>query len=218
MLCDYNHPTIQKKAQELKNLKNIFYFIRDEIKYELTPKGDLDKASETLEKKSGQCNNKNNLFMALCRAAGIPARVHFAAITKKIMRGLVSDAVYKKTPDILSHSWVEAKPNDEWKRIDTHILDKPLFDGAKKALAKTGWDTGYGVAEISVCDYILYDQLHPDTDILQGDHGTYDDPMEYYESDKYINKPDLMTKLSYKLIYKKINKKLDKLRINESES
>ncbi|MBU0731713.1 transglutaminase-like domain-containing protein [Patescibacteria group bacterium] len=214
MLCDYNNPAIKQKAEELKTLESIFYFIRDEIKYELTPKGDLDKASETLEKKSGQCNNKNNLFMALCRAAGIPARMHFAEIRKEIMRGLTSETIYNKTPAVLSHSWIEVQVDGQWKRIDTHILDNPLFNGAKKALEKTDWDMGYAIAKISVDNFILYDQLYPDTDIIQGDHGTYTEPMEYYESDKYINKPDLMTKLSYKLIYKKINKKLDGLRSN----
>ena len=212
MLCDYNNPAVKQKAEELKTLENIFYFIRDDIKYELTSKGDLDKASETLEKKSGQCNNKNNLFMALCRAAGIPARMHFAEIRKKIIRGLCSETIYNKTPDVLSHSWIEVEVDGNWKRIDTHILDKPLFNGAKKALEEKGWDMGYAVAKISVDDFVLYDQLYPDTDIIQGDHGTYEEPIEYYESNKYINKPDLMTKLSYKLIYKKINKKLDDLR------
>ncbi|MBU0670538.1 transglutaminase domain-containing protein, partial [Patescibacteria group bacterium] len=164
----------------------------------------------------GQCNNKNNLFVALLRATGYKARIHFGEIRKEILRGLISNNIYNRLPATLSHSWIEVELNGDWKRIDTHILDKKLFLGAKRALKNTNWDMGYAVANISISDFVLHDKLNPGTPIIPKDHGTWDDPMLYYESDQYI-KPGLLSKILYLPLAARVNAKLNKLR-HESRS
>ncbi|MFH1536876.1 MAG: transglutaminase-like domain-containing protein [Patescibacteria group bacterium] len=220
-LIDHQNPVVQEAAKKISTNKNtdtekveaIFYFVRDQIKYMLLPEMDNIPASEIISKGKGQCNNKNIAFMALCKATGLEARIHFGLIIKNILKGLVSKFIYKTMPRALSHSWIEVKVDGQWKRIDTHILDKPYFDDAKKELARTNWEMGYAIAKQSICDFKLYDNLDPNTPIIPEDHRTFTDPLEYFNSDKYI-KPNFFTNLLYKPLMKNINNKLNKIRTN----
>ena len=220
-LIDYQSPVVQETAKKIIANKNtdtekteaIFYYIRDQIKYTLLPEMDNIPASEIISRGKGQCNNKNIAFMALCKAADIEARIHFGLIIKNILKGLTSKIIYKALPKALSHSWIEVKVDGTWKRIDTHILDKPYFEGAKKELARTDWEMGYSVAKQSICDFILYNDLDPNTPIIPVDHGTFTDPSEYFNSDKYT-KPNFITNLFYKPLMKNVNTKLEQIRKN----
>src|SRR5688572_15440163 len=64
-------------------------FVRDEVLFGWLPSFDASTASQTLEAAIGFCNTKTPLFVAVLRAAGIPARMHFAGIDKRILRGLI---------------------------------------------------------------------------------------------------------------------------------
>lgn len=219
-LVDYTHPIVQEtalrltdgKATDREKVEAIFYYVRDQITYMLLPGGDEVPASEIIEAGKGQCNNKNIVFQALCQAAGIPARIHFGLIVKDIARGLSSEAIYKRMPNALSHSWMEVQIDGSWKRIDTHILDKAYFNGSKKKLAGAGWLLGYAVADISINDFILYDVLVPDTPIIAADHGTYEVPEEYFASKQYTNKLTGITKLLYTLFMNRMNQSLETIR------
>jgi transglutaminase-like putative cysteine protease len=67
-----------------EKLERIFMFVRDEILFGFPKKGDLVPASETIKTGVGQCNTKAALGLALCRACGIPARIHFTVISKEV--------------------------------------------------------------------------------------------------------------------------------------
>lgn len=92
-LSDYDHPAIRTKVEELTadrialldKLESLFYFVRDEIRFEFPPKWDKVKASKTLQYKTGYCNTKATFFLTLCKAAGIPARIHTGLINIEIM-------------------------------------------------------------------------------------------------------------------------------------
>ena len=94
--ADYDNILVNETAERLtqnqnstrEKVENIFYYVRDEIKFSFPLKGDLVKASETIKSKKGQCNTKSALFLALCKAAGIPAKIHFSLIKKEIQKGL----------------------------------------------------------------------------------------------------------------------------------
>ena len=70
------------------------------------------------------------LFLALCRAAGVPARLHFSLIDKRIQRGLFHGLAYRLLPKRLSHSWLEVEIDGTWRRIDGYINDAPFFSAA----------------------------------------------------------------------------------------
>lgn len=89
---------LKLKASELKDssieqtVENIYSFVNQKIKYNgynLIDQGAL----KALESRQGDCTEFSDLFVALCRANNIPARV---------VDGFVSD--YNNTP---KHAWAE---------------------------------------------------------------------------------------------------------------
>ena len=94
--ADHINPIVQAQAIELtknaksieERLQKIFLYVRDGIKFGFPSSGDLTTASETIKLKLGQCNTKGTLFLALCRAIGIPARIHYSTVDKEIQYGI----------------------------------------------------------------------------------------------------------------------------------
>src|SRR4030042_5583851 len=88
---DCDHLTIIEKAKSLTADKtnaadkaiSLFYFVRDEVKYNLYVELDAlehYRASRTLDRKEGFCVQKAVLLAALARAAGVPSMLHLADI------------------------------------------------------------------------------------------------------------------------------------------
>ena len=71
------------KADVGEKARSLFYFVRDEIRYNahiLKLKIRNNRATEVLRKGEGYCVQKAVLLAALARASGIPARLRFADI------------------------------------------------------------------------------------------------------------------------------------------
>ncbi len=93
-----------KQNDTLKTVKNIYKFVRENIKYSGF-KAIAAGAAKTLECGHGDCTEFADLFVALCRANGIPA---------KVIEGY--SAVFGETP---LHSWPEVYLKDYgWVRFD----------------------------------------------------------------------------------------------------
>jgi len=94
LAVDSDSPLIISKAQELtddlplsEQVIRLFQFVRDEILYNpFTCKRDISfyRASHTLLQRQGYCVQKAVLLAALCRAIGIPARIHYANINSYV--------------------------------------------------------------------------------------------------------------------------------------
>lgn len=222
-LADYDHPLVKETAERLTRsettlrgkLDQIFHFVRDDIRFAFPLDGDLVKASETIQLGYGQCNTKATLLLALCKAADIPARIHFSLITKDIQKGFFTGIAYWLMPQEISHSWIEVEIDDRWRRIDTFINDLPLFNSAKAKIKRVGWSVGYSVAlkdgEASAdldLDHEVYQQMAAVTD----DHGTWDDPSAYYSSTSYKNRPDRLRMWVYRHLIGGINRRVENLR------
>lgn len=222
-LADHDHPLVKDTAVRLTKaettlrgkLTQLFLFVRDDIRFAFPRDGDFVKASETILLGYGQCNTKATLLLALCRATGIPARIHFSLITKDIQKGFFTGLAYWLMPDEISHSWIEVEIDDHWVRIDTFINDLPLFNAAKSALERRGWTVGYSVAlkrgEASAdldLDHEAFQQMAAVTD----DHGTWDGPSAYYASPKYKNRPDRVRMWVYRQLIDGINRRVETLR------
>ncbi|MEL7020643.1 MAG: 7TM domain-containing protein [Bacteroidota bacterium] len=99
---------IIKKAQQLQktdviaSLRNNYDFLYQMPKSETS---ELTSARTTLIQNNASCNGKSRLFVALCRAQGIPARV---------VGGLILQQTTKKT----SHLWAEAYVHGNWIPFD----------------------------------------------------------------------------------------------------
>jgi len=152
-LCDVDSPAIKKAAAEIAKDADdevaaavaVFYFVRDEIEFALTPFG--KKASVVLAERRGFCVSSATLQVALLRAVGIPARFHMAAAKKEVLKGLLPTAVYLALPPGISpHAWCEVYLNGRWLAAEA-VYDRALYEGmlkkgivAKQQIPTIDWD------------------------------------------------------------------------------
>ncbi|TSA15263.1 transglutaminase domain-containing protein [bacterium] len=195
-LADFDHPLVEKKAAELtlgkntslEKLDSLFNFVRDEIKFGFTPRWDEVKASQVMGYGLGYCNTKATLFQALCRASGIPARVHFGLIDIRIMRGILPSFAFPFLPKTGGHSWIEVEIGGQWRPIDSYINDCALYERALGRLKASGSPIGYSISFVggkSSCEFNFGEKGFVHMGAVVDDHGVWEDPAEYFASDKY---------------------------------
>jgi transglutaminase-like putative cysteine protease len=149
---DSNHPSIVEKAQNIirgkreaaDKAKSLFYWVRDEIKYNPFLSIEFSenfRASKTLERKQGFCIEKAAVLAAFARAVGIPARLHFADIRNY----LVSDRLLKVmgtnlfsyhgyTELYIKGKWVKATPAFDLKMCQKNRIIPVEFDAQNDAV------------------------------------------------------------------------------------
>jgi hypothetical protein len=222
-LADDHQPLVRETAHRLtlakqtdrEKLEGLFYYVRDEIKFGFPLSGDLTPASATIRLQMGQCNTKGTLFLALCKVAGIPARIHFSLIDKRIQKGLFPGLMYWLLPPFLSHSWVEVQVDGRWRRIDSYINDRDFYQAGKQALGNSGWDTGFSIAcsgGPSGIELNLEEEAFVQMGAVTEDHGVWEDPADYYATDLYKNRPSAIKLLFYRWRIGKVNQKVAQMR------
>jgi len=149
---DYDHPIVRAFVQETltgisdqkEKAIRLFYAVRDQIRYnpyhiDLTVEG--MRASTTLQKKQGWCVSKAVLLTAVCRAAGIPARIGFADVRNHRTPEAVAKVL--KTNVFLWHGfsllflngkWIKATPAFDLSLCDKHQIYPVEFDGEHDAV------------------------------------------------------------------------------------
>ena len=105
-----NHESIQFLAKNLaynvKDLKTLIKRYYDYVyRMPSAPIRDLTSALTAYEQNKASCNGKARLFVALCRAKGIPAR---------LKGGIILEETKKRT----SHLWTEVFIRDKWVPFD----------------------------------------------------------------------------------------------------
>lgn len=222
LLSDHQHPAIQAKADDLTSgrptlldqVESIFNFVRDEIRFGFPPRWDAVKASETLQYGVGYCTTKATLFVALSRAAGIPARVHTGLIDVRIMRGIFPSLVLRSIPDAGGHAWTEVEIEGEWKPLDSYINDKTFYRKALRRLEESGNDTGFSISRRkgpSSCEFNFGEKGFVHMGAVVEDHGTWSDFSEYMASDKYLAMNRLQS-MAYPMLAKTSNRAIERLR------
>jgi len=134
-LINADHPLIRKQVDALQHgagcdeerARRLFYFIRDEIKYDFKPKLEASgyRASSILEEGGGFCTMKAILFCAMARACDFPAGIHFYHIIdhtlpKPMVRMLRTNTLYY-------HGIVSLWLGDSWFQYDA-TLDRSIID------------------------------------------------------------------------------------------
>ena len=138
-------PEIRKQLRKLSRkrtkisvvVRNIYDFVSEDIEY-VTETGSKD-ALKTLEEGRADCGGKSRLFVALCRAYGIPSR-------------LVGGLILTRGIKHVTHVWAENYIDGKWIPFDTvngHYAFLPdnyleLYRGdyfliRHKGLSKVGW-------------------------------------------------------------------------------
>ncbi len=122
-------PLVIKTAKKItKGSKNerqatekIFKWVRDEYKWNLTK---IIGAKALLQKKNKEalCSDKTNLFVALCRAIGIPVRY--------VLADCYLNTNDKELPRKSKHIYAEVFLNGKW------IIADPAFGAESKKLFK----------------------------------------------------------------------------------
>ncbi|MBN2435787.1 MAG: transglutaminase domain-containing protein [Spirochaetes bacterium] len=221
--ADYDNILVKETAERLtqnqnsirEKVENIFYYVRDEIKFSFPLKGDLVKASETIKNKKGQCNTKSALFLALCKAAAIPAKIHFSLIKKEIQKGLFTGFMYRLMPNFISHSWVEVDIEGTWRKIDSFINDESFYRAGRAKLKENKMDTGYSISCSSGESSISFnpdEEKFVQMDAVTDDHGLWYEPYDYYASHLYKNRPGIIKLIIYRIMIPRINKRVNQMR------
>lgn len=153
--CDWRHPAIQRCVQSLmtpcasegQNAQRFFYWVRDAIAFRV---GEWNAtASETLATRAGTCSNKANLFVALARAAGIPAGFYVLSVNGQEYLGPIVPPRLRKRLGVrsthihpaarLHGRWVRCDPTDDWtfavNTVHLNPQSRPVaWDGEHDAL------------------------------------------------------------------------------------
>lgn len=97
-------------------------------------------ASEVLELGCGDSISKGVLFTALCRAAGLPARLVFVKVRTRFLAGMLT-----LRPSATTHAIGQVFYEGGWHSTDSYVLDPVLFARAKERLRESGRDSGFGL-------------------------------------------------------------------------
>jgi len=109
----------------------LFYWVRDEIKYNMhtyipSIKANF-KASVTLRRKNGFCVSKSVLLSSFARAIGIPARIHLVdLINHKISQKIID---FMGTNVMHYHGYSELYLNNKWVKLTTSFDPKTAIKG-----------------------------------------------------------------------------------------
>ena len=120
---DSDHERIRAKAGDIvrsvpdpvERARVLYRAVRDEVRYD--PYIDYTdpetyRASSVLAKGHGYCVGKASVYVALCRAAGIPARLGLADVKNHLATPRLLEAV--GTDLFAYHGYVEVMPGHEW--------------------------------------------------------------------------------------------------------
>lgn len=121
---DIQHPLIQEgiktalgdEQRPFWMMRKIFDYICDKIDYNLKPLGGWNPAPTVLKRGTGSCSEYTFIFIAMCRASGLPARYAGSLVIRDADKGI----------DDVWHRWAEVYlPNYGWIPVDVSAGDSP---------------------------------------------------------------------------------------------
>jgi Transglutaminase-like superfamily len=199
---------------EIEKAVLIHDFVRDEISFGWAGAFYDQKASEVLESKVGYCNTKSTLFVAMLRAAGIPAKQYFVNINAKILEGILNPGTA-----YVDHSYTEVFLRGTWLKVDSYIIDTKLANAARRKLQKENRVLGYGVHRNGVSSWDgtsdAFSQFLNDgsyKNLSTRDFGIYDDVEAFYRSGNGVNGLNFGTKLIVRFFVIGANNRAEALR------
>lgn len=165
-------------------------FVRDEIAFGFTGAFYRMTATDVLAARVGYCNTKATLFVALLRAAGIPARQRFVNISSRVLAGFVPTSATH-----VDHSYVEVFLEGRWVRTDSYVVDRALHERATAALARSGAALGFGVHANGTIRWDgrqdAFVQLVDDGRVpalTTRDYGVFTDTVAFYDAGHGVNR------------------------------
>lgn len=193
----------------------IHEYVRDSILFGFSNGFYKESSVEVLESKIGFCNTKSTLFVALLRAAKIPARQVFVDINAQILRGLLSPGT-----EYVDHSYTEVFLDGRWLKTDSYVVDTKLFKNSIKLLKEEGKLIGYGVhingsnqwnGKSDSFSQFVNDGSYPS--LTTRHYGTHEDTASFYRKEKNTwNKQSTIENLFYRFFIGSVNKNIARFR------
>jgi Transglutaminase-like superfamily len=171
-------------------------------------------ASEVLAQARGDCHTKGTLFVALCRIAGIPARLRFVGLPAAFLHGVI-DAGKSQ----IAHAVAEVHIAGQWLQTDAYVVDEALALGARKRLLTQGLRCGYGIHidgqdkwSASGHSHEQYCPADPQS-MPTADWGVAHDPQHFYATTKVPElERDWMSRAKWMVAATIINRHVDTIR------
>ncbi len=189
-------------------------FVRDDVRFGWAPAFYEMSASDVLAAGVGYCNTKSTLFVALLRAAGIPARQVFVDISARILGGLIDPGTA-----YVDHSYTEVRLDGRWIKLDSYIVDQPLFDRASERLRHEDRMLGYGVHVDGQCDwdgdgdsFAQFVDNGRVPDLTSRRYGRYADVAAFYAYEDGWNEKSLVSDIAFRLFVGGANRNIARLR------
>ncbi len=217
---DFSDVKLRITAQKLTQAKQsyaaraaaIHDFVR-RMPFAASADGSAVRASEVLRAGGGDCHSKGVLFTALCRAAGLPARLLFVSVRTRFLAGILPEA-----PDAMPHAIGQVLVGSNWQSTDGYVVDPILFARAKQMLRETGEDSGWGI----VADASGYwngqgdclQQFHPQ-DVLET-YGAFHDPAGFYRNTSDMREHGWIGWLKYQVGARVVNRRVSQVRAMQS--
>ena len=188
-LLDLEDPKLRLRAQALTQLCKtereralaIYGFVK-RLLFAKTLKLRLRTAREVIEAGRGDADDKATVFIALLRAADIPARIRFIKLRGEILRGLTSGVASAARPVV--EIWLGGR----WLRTDTYIFDAAYMAAARQRLQAEDWEWGYGIHRdgnviwSGAADALLGGGPIENDPMVIADLGCFNDPLELITS------------------------------------
>lgn len=166
------------------------------------------RASEVLRLGSGDCHSKGVLFTALCRAAGLPARLLFVGIRPRFLNGVLDGA-----PAVVPHAVGQVLLADGWHSTDGYVVDPVLFAHAKHMMEDQGVDSGWGTFREARGPWDgsgdCLQQFQED-DVVS-DYGTWNDAAAFHAGQPSGGR-SWITRLQYALAARWVNLRVSRVR------
>jgi hypothetical protein len=195
-LIDLHDPKLRLRTQALTQLCHtereralaLYGFVR-RMPYTKPIKLQPHGAREVLEAGCGDAPDKAALLVALLRAAGIPARMHFHELRGDILRGLTTGLAS------VMRAVVEARIDGAWVGTDTYVYDGPYMAAARDRMVESGWEYGFGFHRDgnrlwNGRDPVYLNVLPPEQDpMVLRDLGVFVDEAELRACDAFTHSP-----------------------------
>jgi len=131
---DYHHPSVSEyfstlslpsEASDIEKAVAIYYAVRDDFRYETSSAFDgvpTFAASFCFKQMQGYCLPKASLMIALCRKAGLPARIGLADVKNHLANPQIIEML--RSEIFSMHGYVEIFLSGKW------VKATPAFDDA----------------------------------------------------------------------------------------
>ena len=146
-LLDLNDPKLRIQALRITQLASsatqkavlIHDFVKS-LPFGCVAAFDHVPAAAVLRAGRGDCHTKGTLFVALLRAAGVPARLRFVSLSGKFLAGIID-----VTQESITHAVGEVYLSGRWVQTDTYVTDEQFEMRAWGELVQRGLRVGLGI-------------------------------------------------------------------------